>query len=74
MIKNYDNLKNNDITKLEHNLKITLEKMKNNVKSKQEELNEVMQENNLLKTQLKFLENSLNNYKSYNQENRQAIV
>jgi len=70
MIKNYDNLKNNDITKLEHNLKITLEKMKNNVKSKQEELNEVMQENNLLKTQLKFLENSLNNYKSYNQENR----
>ena len=55
MIKNYDNLKNNDITKLEHNLKISMEKMKNNLKAKQEENNEVVQENNLLKTQLKYL-------------------
>ena len=70
MIKNYENLKNNDISKLEHKLKVEMEKMKNNVKSKEEELNEVVQENNLLKSQIKYLENSLNNHKSFNQENK----
>jgi len=70
MIKNYENLKNNDISKLEHKLKVEMERMKNNVKSKEEELNEVVQENNLLKSQINYLENSLNNHKSFNQENK----
>ncbi len=65
MIKNYENLKNDDILKLEHAHKMTLEKMKNTVKTKEEECNEIMQENSLLKTQVEYLENSLNNYKNF---------
>ncbi len=33
-------------------------------------MNEVNQENILLKTQIGFLENSLNNYKNYNQDTK----